>query len=376
MRDEPLRWAIGLMSGTSLDGIDAALIRSDGRRRVAPGPSLTRPYDAAFRARLRGILGGRGPISAVEQDLTRRHREAVKSLLERAGLPAAEVVVIGFHGHTILHRPEAGRTWQIGDGAGLAAETAIDVVADFRSRDVAAGGQGAPFAPLYHAALAADLAQPLAVLNLGGVANLTWIDSGVSPRIGPGQPAELAGILAFDTGPGNALLDDWVARHSERPFDQDGALARAGRVDEKILAALLDHPYFSRPPPKSLDRDAFDPAPVATLSPSDGAATLTAFTAAAVARATSHLPAPPRRWLVTGGGRRNPALMAALAERLGASVEPVEAVGWDGDALEAQAFAYLALRSLAGLPLSVPGTTGVAQPATGGVLHRAPTSKG
>ena len=383
MGDESLHWAIGLMSGTSLDGIDAALIRSDGRRRVASGPSLTLPYDAAFRDRLRGILGGRGPIPAVERELTRRHREAVKALLERAELAAADVAVIGFHGHTILHQPEAGRTWQIGDGAWLAAETAIDVVADFRSRDVAAGGQGAPFASLYHAALAADLEQPLAVLNLGGVANLTWIDSGINsgidsginPEIAPGWPAEPAGILAFDTGPGNALLDDWVSRHGERPFDQDGALARAGRVDEKALAVLLDHPYFSRPPPKSLDRDAFDPAPVAPLSPSDGAATLTAFTAAAVARATGHLPTPPRRWLVTGGGRHNPTLMAALAGRLAASVTPVEAVGWDGDALEAQAFAYLALRSLAGLPLSLPGTTGVAQPATGGVLHRAPTSK-
>jgi anhydro-N-acetylmuramic acid kinase len=278
--------------------------------------------------------------------------------LAQAAIAPAEIRVVGFHGHTIWHRPEAGRTRQIGDGALLAAETGIDVVCDFRSRDMAEGGQGAPLAPLYHAALAAELAKPVAVLNLGGVGNVTWI-------------GERGGeILAFDTGPANALIDDWVARHSGRPFDAGGELARAGRIDEAALAALLDDPYFALAPPKSLDRDAFDPAPVAALTPADGAATLTAFTAAAVARARDHLPAAPGRWLVTGGGRHNPALMAALAERLSAPVEAVEAVGWDGDALEAQAFAYLALRALDGLPLSLPSTTGVAQPATGGVLHR------
>ena len=364
MTDTGDRWALGLMSGTSLDGIDAALIRGDGRARVDPGPRLTRAYDAAFRTRLRAVLGEPGPaeavVAAVERELTLKHAEAVRDLLAEAGMAPAEVCVLGFHGHTILHEPEAGRSRQIGDGALLAAETGIDVVCDFRARDLAEGGQGAPLAPLYHAALAAGLAKPLAVLNLGGVANLTWIGSD------GGQ------ILAFDTGPGNALLDDWAARHTGRPLDADGALARAGRVDQAALAALLDHPYFDRPPPKSLDRDAFDPAPVECLSPADGAATLTAFSAAAVARALDRLPVPPRRWLVTGGGRHNPALMAALAARLEAPVAPVEAVGWDGDALEAQAFAYLALRSLDGLALSLPGTTGVARPMPGGVVQRAP----
>ncbi len=354
------RWALGLMSGTSLDGLDAALIRSDGRARVEAGPRLTRPYDEAFRGRLRALLGEKGPVDELERELTLKHAEAVRELLAQADMAPAEVRVVGFHGHTLWHRPEAGRTRQIGDGALLAAETGIDVVCDFRARDLAEGGQGAPLAPLYHAALAAGLAKPLAVLNLGGVANLTWI--------GP----DGGEILAFDTGPGNALLDDWAARHTGRPLDADGALARAGRVDEAALAALLDHPYFDRPPPKSLDRDAFDPAPVEGLSPADGAATLTAFSAAAVARALDRLPVPPRRWLVTGGGRHNPALMAALAARLEAPVAPVEAVGWDGDALEAQAFAYLALRSLEGLALSLPGTTGVARPMPGGVVHRAP----
>jgi anhydro-N-acetylmuramic acid kinase len=353
------RWALGLMSGTSLDGLDAALIRSDGRGRVAAGPRLTRPYDAAFRGRLRAVLGEKGPVDAVERELTLKHAEAVRDLLAEAKMAAAEVRVVGFHGHTLWHQPKAGRTRQIGDGALLAAETGIEVVCDFRTRDMAEGGQGAPLAPLYHAALAAALPKPLAVLNLGGVGNLTWI----------GPDADR--MLAFDTGPGNALIDDWAARHSGRPVDLDGALARAGRVAEDALAELLDHPYFALPPPKSLDRGAFDPAPVAGLSAADGAATLTAFTAAAVARACDHLPAAPERWLVTGGGRHNPALMAALAARLAAPVAAVEAVGWDGDALEAQAFAYLALRALDGLPLSLPGTTGVARPVTGGVRHRA-----
>jgi anhydro-N-acetylmuramic acid kinase len=350
---------MGLMSGTSLDGLDAALIRSDGRGRVEAGPRLTRAYDEPFRGRLRAVLGEKGPVDEVERALTLKHAEAVRDLLAEAGMTPADVCVVGFHGHTLWHEPEIGRTRQIGDGARLAAETGIDVVCDFRSRDMAEGGQGAPLAPLFHAALAAALPKPLAVLNLGGVGNLTWI--------GPGADQ----ILAFDTGPGNALIDDWAARHTGRPVDTDGALARAGRVAEDALAALLDDPYFALPPPKSLDRGAFDPAPVADLSAADGAATLTAFTAAAVARACAQLPAPPGRWLGTGGGRHNPALMAALAARLAAPVAPVEAVGWDGDALEAQAFAYLALRALDGLPLSLPGTTGVARPVTGGVQHRA-----
>jgi anhydro-N-acetylmuramic acid kinase len=263
---------------------------------------------------------------------------------------------IGFHGHTILHRPETGRTWQIGDSALLARETGIDVVGDLRQADVAAGGQGAPLAPAYHGALAVPLEKPLAVVNIGGVANVTWI----------GRDGAL---LAFDTGPGNALIDDWVRRHTGAAADFDGRLAKNGSVDETVLAALLKHDYFNRPPPKSLDRDDFDAAPVAALSPADGAATLTAFTAAAVAQAKAVFPEPVVRWLICGGGRHNPALMAALAGRLGAPVAPIEQAGRDGDALEAQAFGYLAVRSLRGLPLSWPTTTGVPAPAPGGQLY-------
>ncbi|HEY3908299.1 MAG TPA: anhydro-N-acetylmuramic acid kinase [Stellaceae bacterium] len=350
-----MRRAIGLMSGTSLDGIDVAMIETDGKAHVLPGPSMTIPYPADFRDRLRGVLGGIGPVAAVEAELTRLHAEAVERFLERYGGTAADLV--GFHGHTILHRPAERRTWQLGDGAALARRLGIDAVGDFRSADVAAGGEGAPLAPLYHAALAAAMPKPLCVLNLGGVANVTWI----------GEEGE---ILAFDTGPGNALIDDWVRRHTGAVADLDGALAAAGLPSEAHVARFLQRPFFARKPPKSLDRDDFHDVAPDGLSIEDGVATLTEMTAAAVAAARSHLPAPAREWLVCGGGRHNPALMAALTRRLGVPVRPVEAIGWNGDALEAQAFAYLAVRSVAGLPLSLPSTTGVPRPMPGGRLFR------
>ena len=364
--------ALGLMSGTSLDGIDAAILRTDGGANVETGPSITIAYEDGLRERLRGILGGAAPeaeVAAVERDFTRAHGEAVARLLASAGSGPADIDVIGFHGHTIAHEPAAGRTWQIGDGAALAAQAGIDVVCDFRAADVAAGGQGAPLAPLYHAALAPAEPRPLAVLNVGGVANVTWIGEAFDAAVAAPPPF---GLVAFDTGPGNALMDDWVRAGTGQRYDRDGALARAGTVDAAALAALLDDPYFDRAPPKSLDRDAFDPAPISALSVADGAATLCAFTVASVARAAGHFPDPARRWIVTGGGRHNPTIMRALARALDADMAPAERLGWDGDALEAQAFAYLAVRSLAGLPLSLPGTTGAPRPLTGGRLHRAP----
>lgn len=354
-----LRLAIGLMSGTSCDGVDAALLRGDGIARIETGPALTLPYDADFRAALRGAMGAGADetkIVEVEHELTRRHAEAVQALLAKAGVAPAAVAVLGFHGQTILHEPHRRRTRQIGDGALLARLTGIDVVCDFRSADVAAGGQGAPLAPLYHAALAEGLEKPLAVLNIGGVANVTWIGEGAG------------GLLAFDTGPGNAPIDDWALNHTGLAQDRDGALASKGRVDELALAELLAHPYFAKLPPKSLDRDGFDLSPVRMLSSADGAATLTEFAACAVDQAQEYFPAPARQWIVTGGGRLNPAVMAALKRVLGVPVRKAEEVGWDGDALEAQAFAYLALRSLLGLPLSLPSTTGVPRPMPGGRL--------
>jgi anhydro-N-acetylmuramic acid kinase len=345
--------ALGLMSGTSLDGIDVAMVETDGYHRVIAGPALTISYPRELRERLRSVLGGIGPVAEVEDELTRLHAAAVGEFLRRH--PATTVDIVGFHGHTILHRPAERRTWQLGDGKLLAQLVGCDVVADFRSADVAAGGEGAPLAPLLHAALAAALPKPVAVLNIGGVANVTWI----------GARSEL---LAFDTGPGNALIDDWVRQRTGAAADIDGTLARAGRASTAQVERFLTSPYFERLPPKSLDRDDFRKIVPEGLSLADGAATLTEITAAGVAAAARHFPAPSREWLVCGGGRHNPALMEALGRRLDAPVRPVEAVGWSGDALEAQAFAYLAVRSILGLPLSLPSTTGVIRPTGGGRL--------
>lgn len=357
--------AIGLMSGTSLDGIDLALIETDGEDHVERLAQTSLPYDARFRSDLAAALDDArvltdrtarpGCLAAVEEALTRRHAAAVSQFLTQA---SATVDVIGFHGQTVLHAPERRLTVQIGDGAALARETRLDVVYDLRAADVAAGGQGAPLAPVYHRALAARLPErPVAVVNIGGVGNVTWI----------GRDGTL---IAFDTGPGNALIDDWMLQHTGRAVDPDGATAARGGIEEDALIALLTHPYFGELPPKSLDRNAFSRDPVRQLSLEDGAATLAAFTAASIARSREHMPEPPKLWVISGGGRRNRTLMAMIAERVESAVAPAEAAGFDGDAVEAEAWAYMAVRSLKGLPITFPGTTGVAQPLTGGVMAR------
>jgi anhydro-N-acetylmuramic acid kinase len=360
---------IGLMSGTSLDGVDAALLDTDGEEVVRAGPGLTMAYTPATRALLRAALeearavaqGSPVPqsIREAERVLTEAHAEAVKALLRRAGLAQDQVALLGFHGQTILHRPERHWTWQIGDGALLARLTGVDVVNDFRSADVKAGGQGAPLMPLYHAVLArrSGRPEPLVVVNIGGVAQVTYINDDL--------------VLAFDTGPGNAPIDDWMHRHSGRPVDEDGAFAATGRVDGAALDQMLANPFFERVPPKSLDRMDFGMEAVEKLSPADGAATLTAFTAASLARAREHFPDAAETWIVSGGGRHNKALMAMLRARVNAPVISAEDAGWDGDTLEAQGFAYLAMRSKKRLPLSLPTTTGVAQPMTGGRFWKA-----
>ena len=355
---EPV-WAIGLMSGTSMDGIDAALIETDGERVTAFGPATTTPYDEDVRDAIRAALGQASPDPSVARALTDAHAACIEALLSQHPDYKDKITVVGLHGHTVLHAPADGMTLQIGDGARLAARSGIDVVSDFRSADVAAGGQGAPFAPLYHRALCGNIDGPVLVLNIGGISNVTWIGS---PEADP---------VAFDTGPGNALLDDWVGGTTGMPFDVDGEVSARGQVDSTTLARLLDHPYFEAPPPKSLDRLDFSIDAVRHLSPEDGAATLARFTCETIVSNLRHLPAPPLRILVTGGGRRNPTLMSGLAALAGIAVDPVEAVGWDGDAIEAQAFGFLAVRSLRGLPLSVPSTTGVPAPMTGGQLHHA-----
>lgn len=344
-----------------MDGVDVALIETDGENLVHTLATAEVGYGDAFRARLRATLGEKGDVGEVERGLTLIHVEAVKSLLDAENVRADDIDLIGFHGQTILHQPEIGLTRQIGDGALLARECGIPVVNDFRSNDMAAGGEGAPFAPAYHRALASGLAMPVAVLNIGGVGNVTWI----------GEDDDA--FLAFDTGPGNALVDDWVLKHTGATMDEGGKIAASGRVDQDRLNQLMQHPYFAKQPPKSLDRDDFaertgpivDGLPIA-----DGAALLTAFTAASIAKSAEYFPAPVKSWIVTGGGRLNPTLLAELRARTGdALVQTAEDVGWNGSSLEAEAFAYLAVRSRLGLPLSYPGTTGVPSPTTGGAYN-------
>lgn len=359
-------WAVGLMSGTSLNGLDAALIKTDGVQVFERGPWLVEPMEPRMEKLLRGAMQGKGELPAIENEFTLRNVDLVRKLLKEAGLKASDVRVVGFHGQTIAHRPAEGITWQIGNGALLAHKLGIDVVCDFRRRDVAAGGEGAPLVPLYHAALGSGLQLPIAVLNLGGMANVTWI--GRSENTGHDLMAH--DILAFDTGPGNVLINEWIREQTGEDFDKGGNYAMQGKEHPEIVKAYLKNEYFQKTPPKSLDRHDFTLAKVKKLSLVDGAATLTALTAEAVALAAPHFPYPVRRWLVCGGGRHNIALMEALKTRL-KKVEPVEAVGWEGDALEAQAFAFLAVRSLLGLPLGLPTTTGASKALTGGAFYRA-----
>jgi anhydro-N-acetylmuramic acid kinase len=291
-------WALGLMSGTSMDGVDAALVRTDGVEIAALGPALTQAYDPEVRARLRAAVAGdsdEAEVGLVERLITDHHGAVAARLLElwRAQVGSAAVpAVIGFHGHTLWHRPRQGKTRQIGDGPGLARRMAVPVVDGFRSADMAAGDEGAPLAPLYHAAKlrGADVSYPVCIVNLGGVANVTWIAAANLDL-----QRDTAGILAFDTGPASAFLDDWAEAHTGRPFDEGGALAARGRVDAGVLARLLADPYFTAPPPKSLDRAGFDVSAVAGLGAADGAATLTEFSAQAVARARNFLPRHQQR---------------------------------------------------------------------------------
>ncbi|TCT03215.1 anhydro-N-acetylmuramic acid kinase [Aquabacter spiritensis] len=355
-----------------MDGIDAALIDTDGERIAWLGAAATFPFDVATRRLLaqavedaRGLNDREarpGALAAAERRITDLHADAVRALLVPLRLSTGDIDVVGFHGQTVIHRPEARLTVQIGLGAALAQALGVAVVADFRAADVAAGGEGAPLVPVFHAALAQRLAlpRPLAILNIGGVSNVTVL-------------AEAADPVACDTGPGNALIDDFVLARTGRPFDADGALAASGTVDEVAVAAALDHPFFRLPPPKSLDRNAFRDHVAARLRPerfslADGAATLTAVTAASIAQIVRHLPAVPESWIVAGGGARNATLLRMLAGRLGRPVVAAEAVGWSSDALEAYAFGFLAVRALRGLPLTFPSTTRAPRPLTGGVV--------
>lgn len=361
--------AIGLMSGTSLDGVDVALIETNGERVAAFGPTSYRAYSDAERKLLRQALADAKPMIArdsrtsvlaeAEALVTRAHAEAVLQFIQEHGLRRDEMGVVGFHGQTVLHRPEDRLTVQIGDGRGLANSIAMPVVFDMRAADVAAGGQGAPLVPIYHRALVEQvrLQEPTVVVNIGGVANITYIDGDT--------------LIACDTGPGNALLDDLMLRATGAAMDRDGLKAAGGKQQSDWLARALNHPFFREPPPKSLDRNAFAALSVDGMSVEDGAATLTALTAKSIAAISLLLPQAPGNWIVVGGGARNPTLLRMLANEIApATVMRGEDLGWTSDAIEAQAFAYLAVRSLNGLPLTFPGTTGAPSAMTGGVLVR------
>lgn len=362
--------AIGLMSGTSQDGVDVALIDTDGEVVTRFGAAGCRAYSDDERALLRRATAAAvdlvdrasrpGVLAEAEALVTTSHAEAVEAFMRANGLVPSDIAVVGFHGQTLLHRPERGLTVQIGDGRALAARLGIPVVYDFRAGDVAAGGQGAPLAPVFHRALVRglDAAGPVAVLNVGGVANVSYIEGDT--------------LIACDTGPGNALLDDFLRQRTGEALDIDGRWGAKGVVDEAALDRLLAHPFFRLPPPKSLDRNDFrswvEPF-LAGATVTNGAATLTALTAATVAQIVAQLPRPPAIWVVAGGGARNPTLMRMLSDRLApARVVSAHDAGWSVDSLEAQAFGYLAVRSLRGLPLSLPTTTGVPHPLTGGRL--------
>ena len=356
--------ALGLMSGTSLDGVDAAIIRTDGENIHAFGPSCFRPYtdvereillEATGRAMQWRFGGARPDFSAAEAVLHQAHIEAAREIF------TGDVDVIGFHGQTLIHiSPQNGRlaqSLQIGDGHRLAEALKRPVVFDFRSADIEAGGQGAPLVPVYHQALVrrAGLERPVAIVNIGGVSNLTYIGAD--------------GLWATDCGPGNGPLDDWVAACGLGAYDVDGRLSSAGKPDTARVARWLDKPFFTAPPPKSADRREFDVlADLAGHSPEDGAATLVRFTAMSIIASLQHFDRPPESLIICGGGRKNTTLMQYMfANAPGAPVLP-ETLGWDGDSMEAQAFAYLAVRRLLELPITYPGTTGVPRPCTGGVV--------
>lgn len=366
--------AVGLMSGTSMDGVDAAVLYTDGEHVEHRGPSLTMPYPDTLKNDLKNaveiasslpaITGENTVINEVERNITDFHSDVVSELEKMLGAGKGQIDLVGFHGHTVTHRPERGWTWQIGDGERLASNTGLNIISDFRTNDMDNGGEGAPLVPLYHSSLLKKNRKynTIAVLNIGGVANVTWVKFSDND--------EIEDIVAFDTGPGNALLDDWMLAHTGTAVDLNGDTAATGLNHEEIIMGLMASPYFDEKPPKTLDRNDFNMQSARGLSLEDGAATLTSFVVESVVAAQSHFPSPPEVWYVCGGGRHNKTLMRRLRRHLPTLVDPVEVLGWRGDALEAEAFAFLAARSLYGLPLSLPKTTGCKVAVSGGIHHK------
>ncbi|MGB7432704.1 MAG: anhydro-N-acetylmuramic acid kinase [Ahrensia sp.] len=360
-----IKTAIGLMSGTSMDGIDVALVKTDGLRHVDCGPAASYPFEAAESQRIAACLAEAvfitqrdarpGDLGGVEALITAKHGEAVQRFLSDNQLRASDIDVIGFHGQTVLHRPEQALTVQLGDGQALANRLGIDVVYDMRANDMANGGQGAPLVPVFHQAIAPDN-QTVAFVNIGGIANVTFVQPEAAP-------------IAFDCGPGNALIDQWMQRHTNRSFDEGGALALSGMAHDAVVEAALDLPFFQRGYPKSLDRNDFDLSMMPIMAAEDGAATLAKLTALAITRAAETAGVAPTKWIIAGGGAHNRAILGFLREaRPGADIITADEGGYSIDDMEAQAWAYLAVRSLRGLALTFPSTTGCVEPVTGGVL--------
>jgi anhydro-N-acetylmuramic acid kinase len=346
------------MSGTSMDGIDMALLDTDGEHRIVPGPWRSQPYPEDLRVELLSLKPSDPPFERLQARVTDLQAAAVRALCGQAGIAESTLDCVGFHGQTIWHDPSHQLTVQLGDGARMARDLGCVVVNRFRDNDLAHGGEGAPLAPAYHRALAmaANLPLPTGIVNIGGVSNITLIAED--------------GMFACDCGPGNALVDDWVRRRTGLSYDESGRLAGTGRVHSGKLSELLNHPFFRRTGARSLDRNAFSIGSLHGLATEDGAATLVAFTVEAIARCVEQQSYRARQWIVVGGGRHNLVMVDQLRTRLAVPLRTAEDLHWAGDALEAQAFAYLAVRSLRGLPLSWPSTTGVSEPVTGGVHHR------
>lgn len=350
MNDKKVYRAIGMMSGTSLDAVDIALIETDGYHHIKPIAASSFPYSAQERETVKACFGKSTATAEAINIITSAHIKALQNFGHQADL-------IGFHGQTIFHDPANRLTVQIGEAQKIADTLQTPVIADLRQNDVKHGGQGAPLLPLYHRAraLAASLPLPAAIINIGGVSNITWING-----------AEDHEILAFDCGPGNALLDDFILSRTDQPFDKDGTMAAAGKADQTLIDQWLGAPYFTQKPPKSLDRDAWNTSAAADIKTENGAATLLGFTVQAIAQGLKQCPATPKALYITGGGRHNAHMMKQLENISQIKTSPVESLGWDGDAMEAEGFAYLAVRSKLGLPITLPSTTGAAKALSGG----------
>ncbi|MAR79299.1 MAG: anhydro-N-acetylmuramic acid kinase [Rhodospirillaceae bacterium] len=351
--------SIGLMSGTSLDGVDAAIIKTDGKNFIELGPAITLEYSKNFRSSLFSVINSKNKnkqeVSDIEFELTKYHADIIKSLLKLNKLSSKNIDIIGFHGQTILHNPEEKISLQIGDPIQLANELKINVVNDMRSADIIAGGEGAPLVPIYHYQCFKNFNLPLAILNIGGVSNITWIG--------------LNDLVAFDSGPGNSLINDWVKNTLNLEYDDLGSIANRGKPYSDLVNEVLSNNFFKKTPPKSLDRNYFNYRLIPkTLTPADGAATAVDIIVKSIKISEKYMPVLPKMLLVCGGGRKNELIMSKLSSSLSYPVKNIDETGFRGDFIEAEAFAYLAVRKIKNLPTSFPKTTGCRIPTCGGKI--------